>query len=279
MLARGDKTTAKGRAYLMVIDPQGGLHEVARRVADVKPAFVHDRMAAIDAASLPSVDEARAAQKVRAAARQTEQHREENSIEKAPPMSDDPPDAQPANQNERDQAPLVEDEFAKARFDATEPDAKLREAWRQPAWSAATIEADPVDGRVSADSKGRRSTAFDDRHRGDVRLQRHDHGRPRHRAATAATRLQPRRQWQPCGRAVSRAVASRGRRPPHPLGRRLRLHRAMPPEQMLTALEKRYLRPRPGVVSISLRQLATLAAKVQEAMEVMGGMATAGVQL
>ena len=81
-LARGDKTTAKGLAYLMVIDPQGGLHELARRVADVKPAAVHERMAAIDAAALPSVNEARALQKARAAERQAEQHHEENSTEK-----------------------------------------------------------------------------------------------------------------------------------------------------------------------------------------------------
>jgi hypothetical protein len=60
ILARGDKTTAQGRAYLMVIDPQGGVHELARRVEGVKAAAIHARMAGIDPASLPSVAEAKA---------------------------------------------------------------------------------------------------------------------------------------------------------------------------------------------------------------------------
>ena len=61
-MARGDKTTASGRAYLMVIDPQGGMHELARRVDGVKAAAVHARMADLDPASLPSVAEAKAQQ-------------------------------------------------------------------------------------------------------------------------------------------------------------------------------------------------------------------------
>jgi hypothetical protein len=65
ILARGDKTTAKGRAYLMAIDPEGGTHELARRVDKVKAAAVHARMADIDPAALPSVTEAKEQQQLR----------------------------------------------------------------------------------------------------------------------------------------------------------------------------------------------------------------------
>src|SRR5208282_2718706 len=71
MLAHGDKTNAKGRAYLMVIDPQGiGVFQLARCVDRVKAADVHARMADLDPASLPSVKEAQAQQQVREAARE-----------------------------------------------------------------------------------------------------------------------------------------------------------------------------------------------------------------
>jgi hypothetical protein len=65
MLARGDKTTTKGRAYLMAIDPQGGTHELARRVDGVKAAAVHARVADIDPTILPSVEQAKTRQHAR----------------------------------------------------------------------------------------------------------------------------------------------------------------------------------------------------------------------
>jgi len=101
MLARGDKTTAKGRAYLMVLDPQGGLHELARRVEGVKAAAVHERMAALDPAGLPSMDEARALQKAREPDSQVKPQQPEIPSGKTAPMHDEP-DAtkQPANQNQ-----------------------------------------------------------------------------------------------------------------------------------------------------------------------------------
>jgi hypothetical protein len=62
MLARGDKQRADGKPYLMLIDPQGGVHELRRRVEGVKAAEVYARMDGIDAANLPSIDQARAQQ-------------------------------------------------------------------------------------------------------------------------------------------------------------------------------------------------------------------------
>lgn len=55
-LARGDKRD------FVVIDPAGETHSLARRIEGAKAKDVRERMADIDAASLPTVDEARARQ-------------------------------------------------------------------------------------------------------------------------------------------------------------------------------------------------------------------------
>lgn len=60
-LARGDKRD------FVVIDPHGEAHSLARRVEGVKVAQVRARMADIDPATLPSVDEARQAARSRQA--------------------------------------------------------------------------------------------------------------------------------------------------------------------------------------------------------------------
>jgi hypothetical protein len=62
---------------------------------------------------------------------------DEITARKDEPMPAQEPDSSPvaANQNGL--------EIDKAAFDVTHPDAALREAWRQPAFSAASIEADP----------------------------------------------------------------------------------------------------------------------------------------
>jgi hypothetical protein len=55
-LARGDKRD------FVLIDPSGETHSLARRIEGAKAKDVRERMADIDAASLPTVDEARARQ-------------------------------------------------------------------------------------------------------------------------------------------------------------------------------------------------------------------------
>lgn len=59
ILARGD------RRDFVLIDAAGGTHSLTRRIEGVKAAAVRTRMADLDAAALPSVDEARARQKER----------------------------------------------------------------------------------------------------------------------------------------------------------------------------------------------------------------------
>lgn len=61
LLARGD------RRDFVVIDPKGGTHSLARRIEGAKPKDVRARMADVDISKLPSVAEARAAQRERLA--------------------------------------------------------------------------------------------------------------------------------------------------------------------------------------------------------------------
>ncbi len=61
ILARGDKRD------LVVLDQAGEVHSLARRIEGVKVKDVRERMADVDAASLPSADEAKAMQRDRAA--------------------------------------------------------------------------------------------------------------------------------------------------------------------------------------------------------------------
>lgn len=61
ILARGD------RRDFVVVDPQGGTHSLARRVEVAKAKDVRERMADLDAAQLPTAQEARAQQLVRRA--------------------------------------------------------------------------------------------------------------------------------------------------------------------------------------------------------------------
>jgi hypothetical protein len=58
-LARGD------RRDFVAVDPQGGVHSLSRRIEGTAAKDMRARMSDIDAASLPSVDEARKAQAVR----------------------------------------------------------------------------------------------------------------------------------------------------------------------------------------------------------------------
>ena len=82
-LARGDKTRTDGKPYLMLIDPQGGTHELRRRVEGVKAAEIYTRMDAIDAATLPSIEQARMQQLERSLA-QVEKTLEQ-AVERAAP--------------------------------------------------------------------------------------------------------------------------------------------------------------------------------------------------
>ena len=80
-LAKGDKTRADGKPYLMLIDPCGGTHELRRRVEGVKAADIYARMDQIDADRLPSIKQAKELQEARQPAReegaQTFEHRRE----------------------------------------------------------------------------------------------------------------------------------------------------------------------------------------------------------
>ncbi len=58
-LARGD------RRDFVAVDPQGGIHSLSRRIEGITAKDVRARMSDVDAASLPSVDDAREAQAVR----------------------------------------------------------------------------------------------------------------------------------------------------------------------------------------------------------------------
>jgi hypothetical protein len=91
VLARGD------RRGFVIIDQGGGDHSLARAVG-VKTAEVRARMEGIDPASLPTVDEARAQQKARAADRQHQQQ-PDIAAGKTPKMEP----KQPANQNDAPQ--------------------------------------------------------------------------------------------------------------------------------------------------------------------------------
>lgn len=59
ILARGD------RRDFVVVDPQGGTHSLARRIEGAKAKDVRERMADLDAAQLPTAQEARAQQLAR----------------------------------------------------------------------------------------------------------------------------------------------------------------------------------------------------------------------
>ena len=63
ILARGD------RRDFVVVDPQGGTHSLARRVDGAKAKDVRERMADLDASTLPTAQEARAIQAERQAER------------------------------------------------------------------------------------------------------------------------------------------------------------------------------------------------------------------
>lgn len=64
ILARGDKRD------FVVLDPAGEAHSLGRRIEDAKAKDVRARMADIDAAGLPSVEEAKAAARARAQEKQ-----------------------------------------------------------------------------------------------------------------------------------------------------------------------------------------------------------------
>jgi hypothetical protein len=132
MLARGDKTTSKGRAYVMAIDPQGGMHELARRVDGVKAAVVHARVAHIDPASLPSVEQAKTQQHARLVERE---NRQAHDIAAARAMHE----AQQAAKGRRDDTRAS---FAAAGDRTTQPKAPIfdRDAADR-AWAAKVMQA------------------------------------------------------------------------------------------------------------------------------------------
>jgi hypothetical protein len=132
MLARGDKTTSQGRAYLMAIDPDGGMHQLARRVDRVKAALVHARVADIDPASLPSVEAAKTRQHARQAERE---NRQAHDIAAARAMHE----AQQAAKGRKDDTRAS---FAAAGARVTEPEAPIfdRDAADR-AWATKVMQA------------------------------------------------------------------------------------------------------------------------------------------
>jgi hypothetical protein len=150
MLARGDKATSKGRAYVMAIDPQGGMHELARRVDGVKAAAVHARVADIDPASLPSVEQAKTQQHARLVERE---NRQAHDIAAARAMHE----AQQAAKGRRDDTRA---DFAAAGSRTNEPEAPMFDrdaadrAWAEKVAAAAIARDEAARGEARGAGQG-----------------------------------------------------------------------------------------------------------------------------
>lgn len=135
--AQGMEIAAGDRGFV-IIDAAGGHHALNKKLTAMTLGEIRQRLADLDMAQLPTVDAAKNLQHDRKYSR-------ENSAEKDRPMTDDRDST--SRPDDAGKNPYLEDappnQFPKAAFDTTEPDAKFREAWRQPAFSEATIEADP----------------------------------------------------------------------------------------------------------------------------------------
>jgi MobA/VirD2-like, nuclease domain len=147
-LARGDKTRADGGAYFMAMDPAGGTHEL-RRMVPVKAKELYARMADIDAARLPSVDQAKTHQLARAA--ESEQRRSQagryDAIQPGRSDATVQPDYAAARGQVDDIRPLFEASAARA----AEPAAPIYDR------DAAERRADEkiIDAAIAADKEPR----------------------------------------------------------------------------------------------------------------------------
>jgi hypothetical protein len=159
-LATGDR-----RDCFVVIDAAGGHHALNKKLTGQTLAATREKLADLDRSQLPSADQAQALQAERQHAREAAQQEARAGAERPlpamahmverlneqPEIGARPQIAQTRNENfEQPERPAEEArkmererQFGAAAFDATAPDARLREAWRQPEFSKATIEADP----------------------------------------------------------------------------------------------------------------------------------------
>ena len=223
LLARGDKQTADGKSYLMVIDPHGGTHELRRRVDKVKAAQSMRAWRTSIPPSLPSIDEARVLQKIRevdrsqseqlqpvvlspqeiVADRQSEKE-PERGIPTSPPVPENAPEptvTRPILVQELETAKTAAaeetkqmeperiaggPEFDKAAFDATEPDAKATRGMATDGIQQTDDRSRSMDRRLSGDTGEGGANAFAARPGRRARLRVDDFARPRHRPATAA---------------------------------------------------------------------------------------------
>ena len=141
ILARGD------RRDFVIIDPAGEPHSLARRIDGVRAKDVRERLADIDAASLPSVAEAKdiRAGRMRTAPEQVRQERIPEAVETAPKPAPTPEKAMPPPERQFTAAArTVPTPKAEKQRHAPSPNAVARRSSPEPDLTTAKI-AKPVD--------------------------------------------------------------------------------------------------------------------------------------